>query len=140
MIVLFGAGYGLFKMSLGESPLALLGLTLALALASAPLGTLLGALCKTSKQADQLGMVLGFVLLALGGSLYPLFRSEGFIGTLSRMTPSTWGIEGYMGVVADHWTLAQTAPNILMLLAFSAVFFAMAEWRLQFMCSGTEAS
>jgi ABC-2 type transport system permease protein len=132
VIVLFTVGYALFKMPLGESPLALLLLTVALALASSSLGMLLGALCTTSKQADQLGMVLGFVLLVLGGSIFPLFRAEGFIGIVSRLTPSAWGIEGYMGIVADNWTLAQTAPNILVLLGFAVVFFAVAVWRFKF--------
>jgi ABC-2 type transport system permease protein len=132
VVVLFGAGYALFKMPLGESPLGLVLLTLALALTSASLGMLLGALCTTSKQADRLGMVLGFVLLALGGTIFPLFRAKGFIGTVSRLTPSAWGIEGYMGLVADNWTLAQTAPNILALLGFAAVFFAVAVWRFRF--------
>jgi ABC-2 type transport system permease protein len=132
VIVLFSVGYALFKMPLGESPLALLLLTLALALASASLGMLLGASCRSSKQADQLGMVLGFVLLALGGSIFPLFRAGGLVGFVSRLTPSAWGIEGFMGLVADNWTLAQTAPNILALLGFAVVFFGIAVWRFRF--------
>jgi ABC-2 type transport system permease protein len=131
-IVLFSVGYALFKMPLGQSPLALLLLTLALALASASLGMLLGALSRSSKQADQLGMVLGFVLLALGGSIFPLFRAEGFIGIVSRLTPNAWGIEGYMGILSDNWTLAQVAPNILALVGFAVVFFVVAVWRFKF--------
>ncbi len=130
VIVLFTVGYALFKMPWGESPLALLLLTLALA--SASMGMLLGALCTTSKQADRLGMALGFVLLALGGTIFPLFRAPGLMGFLSRLTPNAWGIEGYMGLVADNWTLAQTAPNILALLGFAVVFFAVAVWRFRF--------
>jgi ABC-2 type transport system permease protein len=132
VIVLFSVGYALFKMPLGEAPLALLLLTLVLALASASMGMLLGALCRTSKQADRLGQVLGFILLALGGSIVPLFRAEGFIGIVSRLTPNAWGIEGYMGLVADNWTLAQAAPNILALLGFAVVFFTVAVWRFKF--------
>jgi ABC-2 type transport system permease protein len=132
VLVLFGVGYALFKMRLGESPLALLLMTLALSLASASLGMLLGALCTTSKQADRLGMVLGFVLLVLGGSIFPLFRAEGLIGTVSRLTPSAWGIEGYMGIIADGWTLADAAPNILILCGFAVVFLAIAVWRFRF--------
>ena len=132
VIVLFGVGYALFKMPLGKAPLALLLLTVALALASAAMGMLLGALCRSSKQAERLGQVLGFVLLALCGSIFPLFRSEGLMGIVSRMTPSAWGIEGYMGLLADNWTLAQTAPNILALLGFAVVFFGVAVWRFKF--------
>jgi len=133
VIVLFGVGYALFKMSLGKSPLALLLLTVALALASSSLGMLLGALCRSSKQADRLGMVLGMILMALGGCVgFPLFRSEGFMGTLSRLTPNAWGVEGYMGLLGDNWTLVQTLPNILVLLGFAVVFFAVALWRFKF--------
>jgi ABC-2 type transport system permease protein len=132
VIVLFTVGYALFKMPLGKSPLALVLLTLALALASASLGMLLGALCRTSKQAERLGQVLGFILLAVGGSIFPLFRAGGLMGILSRLTPNAWGIEGYMGLVADNWTLAQTAPNILALFGFAVVFFAIAVWRFRF--------
>jgi ABC-2 type transport system permease protein len=132
VIVLFSVGYALFKMPLGQSPLALLLLTLALALASTSLGMLVGALCRTSKQADRLGMILGFVLLVLGGGIFPLFRSQGLMGTLSRLTPNAWAIEGYMGLVADNWTLLQTAPNILVMFGFAVVFFGIAVWRFRF--------
>jgi ABC-2 type transport system permease protein len=132
VIVLFTVGYALFKMPLGQSPLPLLLLTLALALASTSLGMLVGALCRNSKQADRLGMILGFILLVLGGSIFPLFRSEGLMGILSRLTPNAWAIEGYMGLVADDWTLLQTAPNILAVLAFAVVFFGIAVWRFRF--------
>jgi ABC-2 type transport system permease protein len=132
VVILFSVGRALFRMPLGDSPAGLLLLTLALALASASLGMMLGALCKNSKQADRLGMVLGFVLLALGGSIFPLFRAEGFIGILSRLTPSAWGIEGFMGLVADNWSLVRAVPNILALLGFAVVFFGIAVWRFKF--------
>jgi ABC-2 type transport system permease protein len=132
VIVLFTVGYALFKMPLGQSPLALLLLTLALALASTSLGMLVGALCRNSKQADQLGVLLGFILLVLGGSIFPLFRSEGLMGTLSRLTPNAWAIEGYMGLVGDDWTLLQTAPNILVVFAFAVACFGIAVWQFRF--------
>jgi ABC-2 type transport system permease protein len=132
VIVLFAVGNALFKMPLGGSPLALVLLTLVLALASASLGLLLGALCRTSQQADRLGMVVGFVLLALGGSIFPFFRSESFIGTLSRLTPNAWAVEGYMELLADDSGLLQVAPNILIVLGFALLFFALAVWRFKF--------
>jgi ABC-2 type transport system permease protein len=132
VIVLFTVGYALFQMPLGESPLALVLLTLALASASASLGLLLGALSRTSRQADRVGQILGFVLLALGGTIYPLFLFGGVMATLSKLTPNAWAIEGYMRVMADGWTLAQVAPNILILFGFAAVFFVLAVWRFKF--------
>jgi ABC-2 type transport system permease protein len=132
VILLFTVGYALFKISLGDSPLALALLTLVLALASASLGLLLGALCRTSQQAERVGQVLGFVLLALGGTIFPTFNMEGLMGILSKLTPSAWAIQGYMRVMSEGWTLIQVAPNILVLLGFAAVFFVLAVWRFKF--------
>ena len=132
VILLFTVGYALFQISLGDSPLALVLLTLVLALASASLGLLLGALCRTSQQAGRVGQVLGFVLLALGGTIFPTFDMGGLMGILSKLTPSAWAIQGYMRVMSEGWTLMQVAPNILILLGFAAVFFGLAVWRFKF--------
>jgi ABC-2 type transport system permease protein len=132
VLVMFTVGVAVFKMPLGSSPLALVLLTVALALASASLGMLLGTLVRSSKQADQVGMVLGFVLMILGGTTFPLFRSPGMMGIVSRMTPNAWGIEGYMSLLSGDWGLAQTLPNILALLAFSLVFFTIAVRRFRY--------
>jgi ABC-2 type transport system permease protein len=132
VILLFTMGYALFKISLGDSPLALALLTLVLALASASLGLLLGALCRTSQQAGRVGQVLGFVLLALGGTIFPTFDMGGLMGILSKLTPSAWAIQGYMRVMSEGWTLMQVAPNILILLGFAVVFFVLAVWRFRF--------
>ncbi|MCU0521596.1 MAG: ABC transporter permease [Anaerolineae bacterium] len=132
VIVMFTAGSVFFRMPLGEAPLALALLTLALALASASMGILLGTFCHSSKQADQLGMVLGFVLLALGGTIFPVWKAPGLMGILCRFTPSAWAIEAYMGMFADGWTLARITPNILALLGFAVAFAAVAIRRFRF--------
>ena len=132
VVLMFTVGVALFKMPLGSSPLALVLLILVLALAAASMGMLLGALVRSSKQADQVGMVLGFVLMILGGTTFPLFRSPGMMGIVSRMTPNAWGIEGYMGILSEDWGLAQAWPNILALLAFAVVFFTIAVWRFRY--------
>jgi ABC-2 type transport system permease protein len=132
VIILFTVGYVVFQMPLGQSPLGLVLMTLGLCLASASMGMMVGALVHSRQQAERVGQVLGFVLLALGGTIMPLFRQEGFIGIVSRLTPNAWGIEGYMGLLADDWTVAQTMPNILMLVGFAVVFFAVAVWRFRY--------
>ncbi len=132
VVVMFTVGVALFKMPLGSSPLALVLLTVLLALAAASMGMLLGTLVRSSKQADQVGMVLGFVLMILGGTTFPLFRSPGMMGIVSRMTPNAWGIEGYMGILSDNWGLAQVWPNLLALLGFAVVFFVIAVWRFKY--------
>jgi len=132
VVVLAAVGYALFQMPLGSSPLGLGLLTLGLALAAASMGMLIGALTRTKKQAEQVGTVVGFVLLILGGTMFPLFRGTGLMAILSRLTPNAWGIEGYMGMLADNWGMARLWPNILALFLFSALFFAIAAWRFKY--------
>jgi ABC-2 type transport system permease protein len=132
VVLLATVGYAVFKMPLGSSPLGLALLTLGLALAAASLGMLIGTLTRNSKQAQQVGTVVGFVLLILGGTTFPYFRGTGTMAILSRLTPNSWGIEGYMGMLADEWGMAQVWPNIVMLLGFAAVFFAIAVWRFRY--------
>ncbi len=132
VIVMFTAGSVFFKMPFGEAPGALVLLTLVLALVSASMGILLGTFCHSSKQADQLGMVLGFVLLALGGTFFPFWKTPGLMGILCRFTPSAWAIEAYMGVFVDGWTLSRVTPNVLALLGFAIVFAVIAIRRFKF--------
>ena len=83
MLLLLGLGSAIFDTPLGDSPLGLLTLTLALALGDSPLGLValtltlalastgmglaLGSLARTKKQAGSIGMVLGFVLYLASG-------------------------------------------------------------------------
>ncbi|MEJ2750367.1 MAG: ABC transporter permease, partial [Anaerolineae bacterium] len=69
VVILFGVASFAFDMPLGDSPLGLLLLTIALAMSATALGMLLAAWAKTSSQADSLGTIIGFVLAGLGGCI-----------------------------------------------------------------------
>lgn len=144
MLVLFGICRAFFAMPLGDSPLALVALTLALSLAATGLGMLVGSLAQTSKQAGSLGMLLGFVLLfasgfitvysfKITGSVFELNQpSEGFSFYLSRLTPHAHAFDGYLQIILNGAGLADILPNIAALLGFAAVFFLVAMWRFKF--------
>jgi ABC-2 type transport system permease protein len=138
-LLMFGVGRALFDMPLGESPLALLALTMALALAATGLGMLLGSLARNSKEAENLGMVLGFVLWfasgQAGGSLSSTgFESglEGFRLYLSQLTPHTHAFDGYLKVILGGAGVTDILPNILALLGFAVVFFLIGLWRFRY--------
>lgn len=136
VVVLFGVGSIFFGMPLGKSPVALVLLTLVLALVATAMGMLVAALTKTPKQADNVGMVLGFVLAGIGGCIAmtptPITRSEGFMSVLSRLTPHAHAVEGYYSLMAENATLTQVLPEIGILLAMAVVFFLIAMWRFEF--------
>ena len=136
VVVLFGVANILFDMPLGKSPVALVLLTLVLALAATAMGMLVAALSRTAKQADNVGTVLGFVLAGIGGciamSRTPITRTEGFMGVLSKLTPHAHALEGYYSLMAENATFAQVLPEIGILLAMGTVFFLIAMWRFKF--------
>ena len=131
-IVLLGIGAVVFDMPLGSSPLGLFLIALATALAASSLGLLIGAVSRTSGQADNLGTLLGFILMALGGCVYPFFREGGVLAAVSKLTPHAHALEGYMRLMADGYGLQQVLPNIVAVAGFAAIFFAAAMWRLRY--------
>jgi len=132
-------------MPLGDSPLALLALTLALALAATGLGMLVGSLAQTSKQAGSIGMLLGFVLfIAAGltpatagfditGGVVEISRpSEGFTFYLSQITPHAHAFDGFLKLIIHGAGFMDILPNIAVLLGFGVVFLLVAMWRFRF--------
>ena len=136
VIVLFAVASVAFDMPLGHSPLGLVLLTLVLAFTATAMGLMIAALAKSSKQADSLGTVLGFVLAGIGGCIamgpVPITRLGGFMGVLSRLTPHSHALEGYYQLMAEGAPLIQVLPEIGILLGMGVVFFAVAVWRFKY--------
>jgi len=132
--LLFGVSAGIFGMDLGNSFLGLVLVTLALAVCVTSFGILLAAVARTGKQADSLGTLLGFVLGGLGGcviaSVPPMYLWGGVIGTLSRLTPQSWALEGYYKLTVGGANTAAILPQVGVLLIFALVFFLIASRRL----------
>jgi len=134
VIFLFGVSAVAFSMPLGDSPLFLVLITIALGLTVATMGLMIAAVTKTSKQADSVGVMLGFILAGLGGALPvgpPLYESDGFLGLLSRLTPHAHAVKGFRMAIAGTGTNQEILLQVLILLAFAAVFFAVARWRFK---------
>lgn len=132
VVIFFTVGSAVFDMPLGESPLALILLTLALALTATTLGILVATLSKSSRQADTVGTVLGFVLAGLGGCLYPIHTIEGFVGVLSRLTPHAHALIAFDAVMTAGAGLVDVLPQLGILIGFGVVFFLIGLWRFEF--------
>lgn len=143
MLVLFGVGSAFFDMPLGNSPTALLALTLALALSATGMGMLLGSLARTSKQAETIGMLLGFLLYfasgftkfsatVTGGVAELSYQPEGIRFYISQLTPHAHAIDGYIKLILEGASIYDIAPNILVLTGLGTVFFLVAIWRFKF--------
>jgi ABC-2 type transport system permease protein len=100
------------------------------------LGMLVAAVAKTSKQADDVGNVLAFVLAGVGGAIplagTPLAREGGLIGAIAKLTPHAYAVEGYYHLMAENGTLVQILPQLGILAAMALVFSAIATSRFKF--------
>ncbi len=135
VVILFTLGYLAFDISLGRDPFALVVITLVVAFVAVSMGMVVAAFARTAKQADNVGMILAFVFAGIGGAFPtwpPMFRSEGFIGILSKFTPHAHALEGYYSVMAENASLIQILPQLGFLLLMGLVFFLIAVWRFRF--------
>jgi ABC-2 type transport system permease protein len=132
VLVMFTFGNLMYDMSLGNSVAGMLGLTIALALAASSMGLMIGSLFETSKKASNVGLILGFVLMIIGGCIYPTYSVEGFMGLLSRLTPHAHAVMGYVKLMTEGIGLIGVLPNVGVLVGMAAVFFGVAVWRFRF--------
>ena len=135
VVLLFTLGHLAFDISLGRDPFALVAITLAVAFVAVSMGMVVAAFARTAKQADNVGMILAFVFAGIGGAFPtwpPMFRSEGFIGVLSKFTPHAHALEGYYSVMAENAGFTQILPQLGFLLLMGSVLFLVAVWRFRF--------
>jgi len=135
--IIFGVASFFFGMPLGESLLGLLLVSVVLGLTSTSLGVMVAALSRTDKQADSIGILLGFLLAALGGcfifgSPVPLYEQGGTVQIISRLTPHAHALMAYGKLLNKGGGLLDILPQVGILLAFSAAFFFIAVWRFRF--------
>ena len=131
VVILFGVASFAFDMPLGDSPVGLLLLTVALAMSSTALGLLLAAWAKTSSQADSLGTIIGFVLAGLGGCIVG-FPDGSFMEVVSKFTPHGHALTGFYGLLNNGFGVMDVLPQVGMLVGFTAVFFLIAMWQFKF--------
>jgi ABC-2 type transport system permease protein len=137
VLIMFGVGGGFFGMPLGHSLAGLVVITLALGFVVAALGMLLAALIRTRSQAESVGTILSLILAGLGGCipigvLTPLYRQEGLLASISRLTPHSYALDGYNRLMAEGAGLGDVLPLAAVIVGMGIVFFVLAVWRFRF--------
>lgn len=107
---LMGADWG--------NPIGVAMLVVAAVLAIVAIMTLVGGFAKTAEQAGNLQSIVAVTLGMLGGTFVPL-SGEGFLSTLSLVTPNAWFLRG-LGDMAGG-TVADALPAVAVLMAIAVV-------------------
>jgi ABC-2 type transport system permease protein len=138
IVAIFGASIlllpllGMDRLTLGNEPLALILVSLVIALCSTSLGLLIAAIARTENQISGIAAVALWVMAAVGGSFIPNFLLGDFLGTVGKVVPHYWANRAYNGLFVRGQGLADIAPELAVLLGFTVVFFTIGLWQFEF--------
>ena len=123
---------GADRLNLGEDPLALILLSLLIALCSTSLGILIAALARTEAQIGGISAVILWLMGGVGGTFFPTFFLSGFLGTIGKIVPHYWANKAFNDLLVRGVGLSGLGTPMLMLVGFTIVFFIIGLWRFDF--------
>lgn len=105
---------------------AVLALSAAMALVGTAAAILLGTVARNEQQAGAIGLMLGLVLAALGGSMQPLHFFPDALRTAAFATPHAWMNDALWRILVDGEGLAEVWPSIVILVGVGVVLSSLA--------------
>ncbi len=138
ILVIFAFGafglrlFGLNPMPLEKAPLGLALVSVMLALCASAFGVVIAALARTENQIGGLSTLFLWGMGLIGGSIAPLFFLERFLGPVPKIVPHYWANRAFNNLLIRDLGLAGVTTELLALLGFTAVFFALGLWRFDF--------
>lgn len=121
--VLFGVEWGHLA-----SAVAVVAVFAAVAAAAA---MLIGAVLSNAEQTAAVTVLVGLVLGALGGTMFPLELFGSTMSTVAHVTPHAWGIDALTEMGRRGATLVEVLPQLGVLAAMAVVLAGLAAWRLR---------
>jgi len=138
IVVIFGASIvllpvvGLDRLYLGNDILALVLLSLLVALCSSSLGLLIASIARTEAQISGISVVAMWIMGAVSGAFVPTFFLGDFLGTVGKITPQYWAVSAYTDLFVRAQTLSGIGLELAILAGFTVLFFAVGLWRFKF--------
>jgi len=112
MAILIGLGSSVFGVNWGRSPVALVLVVLAFALAAVALGKFLGALARTRQQAIQMTILCSMLLAALGGAWFPIEMAPDAFRAVASVLPTTWAMSGFNALIMQGSARWWSCPGL----------------------------
>jgi ABC-2 type transport system permease protein len=128
---LLAAGWLIFGMTWGSRPELLVPVVISTSVAAVGLSVFVASIARTETQVAVYGTLLVLVLGGVSGSLMPRDLMPEKMKAISLATPHAWALDAYAQLLASpNPDPAFIATSCGVLLAFGAVFTALAWWRL----------
>lgn len=114
------------RLTLGNSPAALVALTVSASVAAIGFALLIATIARTPEQASTLSATLIMTLAAIGGVMVPTIIMPPFMQQLAEFSPFFWGLEGFLDVYVRGGGLREVWPECAKLAAFAVLCFVLA--------------
>jgi ABC-2 type transport system permease protein len=131
VLLFWVVGLLLFNMDMGNSPAAVVILSILMVIVSAAFAIMLATLVKTQRSAGSIAVLASLVLAPIGGCWWPLFIMPEWLQGLARITPHGWATTGFNKLMLFGADFSAVVPEMLVLLGFAAFFSVIAVWRFR---------
>ena len=128
---LWALGIFAFSIDFGVSPVAVIAVSVLMAVASSAFGVMLASLVRTVKSASSAAVLASLTLAPLGGCWWPLFITPDWMQQLALVTPHGWANTAFNRLMLFGGEFDSVTGELLALLGFAAAFAAVAAWRFR---------
>lgn len=132
MLALFWLGTVLFGLRINGSIVALAAIVIVYAVSTMAFGMAITSLSRTSLQLNTFGNLFSMVFAGMGGALVPLAVLPETVQSAAQFVPTYWAMEGFLAVILEGAEWSGVLGPILALVAFVAVFGAVAAVKFRF--------
>ncbi len=129
MCGIFGVAIIAFGVRIDGSVIGFIGNMIAFALLASSFGLLIAAIGKTPEATRGLAIFATLLMVMLGGAWVPSFIFPDWLQTISIANPARWAVDGFDAMTWRGLGLDVALVPIGAMLAFSALFTAIAIWR-----------
>ena len=127
--VVFAVAIAAFGVRIEGSLVGFVGIVLAFGVLTAAFGLLIAAIGRTPEITRGLAIVVTLLMVMLGGAWVPAFIFPAWLQRISLAMPTRWAVDGFDAMTWRGLGIDAAVAPVLMLLAFAAVFTALAVWR-----------
>ena len=131
LAVLWAAGILIFGIDLGLSPVAVVLISVLMALTSAAFGVMLASFVADIRAASTAGVLVSLTLAPIGGCWWPLFITPEWMQSLAKLTPHGWANGAFNKLMLFGAEFSDVSQEMIALTAFGAAFLVIALWRFR---------
>ena len=128
---LWALGIFAFSIDFGVSPVAVIAVSVLMAVASSAFGVMLASLVRTVKSASSAAVLASLTLAPLGGCWWPLFITPDWMQAIGRLTPHGWANDAFNKLMLFGAEGQDVLVHMAALLLFAAAFLAVAVTRFR---------